>query len=414
MEEAFRDWQRRHHQGWGLAWYLAVQLMARFHASHGLRPRVLQRDGLGYYGIGLQRVPCRVHHQPTEIGRLTMAGDVENWVTGTPGDHGLRLTERIQRTPAMDLVPEAIAHLGLPPRPPTSHIGCRHHRWGDSAILVFRLSARLALRHNGWVFIDNDSAATRAARGLDPDVGIREHPGYTLLRVDDRRVVLANDGRVLEPSGSASLWHRFMSGESDSALVSWLEVELGLPGNVETHSYTMQAHSHRYASWCAARASGRGLVGATNLVVRQALEASELPATLSNAVSHWPSTPSELDAAHTQWCSQILDALHGAGVTSASFGRAAKIVAIYLKTRVVCGGHAERPLGRLAHPPIDRVLLKALAREPGFSKTSRALWRRTRWTELDAAGYAEVIQSLRDEGLDEDGFWRVERWWVGD
>jgi hypothetical protein len=179
-------------------------------------------------------------------------------------------------------------------------------------------------------------------------------------------------------------------------------------------AYTLALHAHRYAAWCAARASGRGLTGSTNATIREALEASALPAVIDSPSSSWPTTSHALDAAHRKWCEQVLASLHQAGVSKATFGRAAKIVAIYLKTRVVCGGHLESPLGRLAHPPIDRVLLQALAKEPSFSKENRSLWRRTSWTELDRAGYAEVIRSLQAENLDQDGFWRVEKWWVGD
>lgn len=106
----------------------------------------------------------------------------------------------------------------------------------------------------------------------------------------------------------------------------------------------------------------------------------------------------------------------------ATFGHAAKAVAIYLKTIVVCGGHDQTPLARIAHPPIDRILLRTLARDRKFPfplkaqalEKARKLWRHTNWTEMDRVIYDEVIESLREAGLDEGGFWRVERWWVGD
>ena len=178
--------------------------------------------------------------------------------------------------------------------------------------------------------------------------------------------------------------------------------------------YSLEEHSHRFAAWCAARAATRKLRGATNGAIRQALEASELPGLLAADPASWPRTTDEFEALHARWCSQIVQALNEAGVDGATYGRAAKVVAIYLKTRVVCGGQASSDLGRLAHPPIDSILLKALAKEVGFSPAARKLWRETRWTQLDAAGYSEVIASLRSEGLDGDGFGRVERWWVGD
>ncbi len=418
MVGAYNDWKRRYEHGWGLAWFLAAALMERFHTSHGLRAVVLQREGMGYYGIGLQLVSCSVRRETAELGRLTMSGDVENWATGSPGDHGLKLTARAKNEPVPSLVREAIAHLGLTPVPRTSHMDCRHHRRGSSAVLVFQLAARLALRYDHRVYIDNDYVAMRSGRKLDPKADQKESPGYTLFRTGGRAVVLANDGRVLQPQGAASLWHRFMSGETEEDLDAWLEAELGLTGPLASldgaGTYTAQLHNHRYAAWCSARAAGRGLAGSTNTAIRNALERSDLPSALSGPSSSWPSTPDGFDETHQHWCEQILGALLQAGISKATFGRAAKIVAIYLKTRVVCGGGVDGPLRQFAHPPIDRVLLQALAKETSFSKSHRSLWRHTNWTELNAESYAKIIQSLRNEGLERGGFWRVEKWWTGD
>ena len=50
---------------------------------------MIAKEGLGYYGIMLTQVGCPVEPASTKpYGRLTMAGDVENWRTGGPGDHG--------------------------------------------------------------------------------------------------------------------------------------------------------------------------------------------------------------------------------------------------------------------------------------------------------------------------------------
>ena len=54
-------------------------------------------------------------------------------------------------------------------------------------------------------------------------------------------------------------------------------------------------------------------------------------------------------------------------VTRCSHGRAAKLVNMYLKLRVACGPAGEdadaRPKVGAIHPPIDRQILKALARD---------------------------------------------------
>lgn len=56
----------------------------------------------------------------------------------------------------------------------------------------------------------------------------------------------------------------------------------------------------------------------------------------------------------------MLQQLTKAKVEEASFGRAAKLIAIYLKTTIVLSGAENTTLGRVIHPPIDSILLKAM------------------------------------------------------
>ncbi len=209
---------------WALAWYLAAELMQRLYISHGIAAVAIHREHMGYYGIVVRTCPCRVHREARDLGRLTAAGNVENWRTGGPGDHGLELVDRFDAGEAVDsFVAEAIAHLDLPAVPPKSHYSCRHHRWGRSAVLVFTLVARLAVRHGRRVRIENaDLLTRREAAALDPHADQREHLGWTVLWHEDQKLVLANDGRCLEPS-AGSLWDRYMAGTSEARLVEWLE-----------------------------------------------------------------------------------------------------------------------------------------------------------------------------------------------
>ena len=179
-------------------------------------------------------------------------------------------------------------------------------------------------------------------------------------------------------------------------------------------TYSLTEHRHRYACWCSARAATRGLGGATNKTVRLALESSSLPDLIAGPPEAWPRTADDFDEAHLTWCAAVLDSLHAQGVHEATFGRAAKIVAIYLKTLVVCGGQSTSALAQVAHPPVDRVLLQALARDPQFPSAVRSEWRRTSWTALGEAEYSALVAQLRAVGLDSGGFWRAERWWSGD
>ncbi len=226
----YERWRTTHDQGWGLAWYLAAEVMERFYASHGIAAVEIEHEGLGYYGIGLVTEACPRYRSRNRLGRFTAAGNVENWVSGGPGDHGLKLVDRARAgEPVSPMIGEAIRHLGLPAVPAVSHLNCRHKRWGGSAVLVFRLGAALALRHEGPVTIVNAPEFTERLCGAkDPVKSKKEHLGWTYLR-GKREVFLANDGRVLGPEGSESLWKRYMAGETEDGLLAWLEAALGLP-----------------------------------------------------------------------------------------------------------------------------------------------------------------------------------------
>jgi len=229
LVRTFERWRSRHDQGWGLAWYLAAELCDRFYASHGIVPMTIEHEGLGYYGIVLAETKCPVHGPgQRQLGRLTMSGDVENWVTGSPGDHRLGLVDRVYAgESAASMVAEAIHHLELPPFPEKSHVNCRHKRWGDSYRLGFRVAALAALRNEGvaiwndpWHVVPGDSPAPSGHAMSEP-------PGNFLFRRRGRTVILAGDGRILEPTGQGSYWESYMRGTSEMDIVCRIEDWLG-------------------------------------------------------------------------------------------------------------------------------------------------------------------------------------------
>ena len=230
LAQNYQYWWRRYKHGWGLAWYLAAEINDRFYSSHGIRPEVIEHEGLGYYGIALQQLSCRVAQERKMIGRLTGAGNVENWVTGSPGDHGLNLIERADEGESPNgLLRDAIGYIGMPILPPAGHHLCRHKRWGGSSVLVFRIAALIALRWNDKVQIWNHPAhVARLAAPLDPKRDMQEHPGYLIMANARHEVFLVGDGRILKPAGCESLWDRYMSGDSVAALLRVVETSLGL------------------------------------------------------------------------------------------------------------------------------------------------------------------------------------------
>jgi hypothetical protein len=231
--EEFSSWRVRNAEvnGWGLAWFLANEFCRRFYSSHGIRPTVINHDGLGYYGIGLEPVACKPNGGSVKtLGRLTISGDVENWRSGDPGDHGLETIELCGRGVATEeLIEKAIRHMRLPVVPEKSHLGCRHQRWGDSYAVCFELATILALRHEiGGLSISNAAEeVNRKLALLDAKASMREHPGAFLFRREEHEVLLTGDGRLLGGS-PLNLWQLYMQGKSVGALAGTVEERIGM------------------------------------------------------------------------------------------------------------------------------------------------------------------------------------------
>lgn len=94
-----------------------------------------------------------------------------------------------------------------------------------------------------------------------------------------------------------------------------------------------------------------------------------------------------------------------------SFGRAAKLVAIYIKSMVVNGPDFESSLAQHAHPPIDRYLLDGIIAEAkDVTDAQKKRWKKISWTQLDEAPYYALVDELR--ALPEaTPFWSLERFW---
>lgn len=181
--------------------------------------------------------------------------------------------------------------------------------------------------------------------------------------------------------------------------------------------YDLEEHRHRFAYWAAASAAFiHPEKGLTVLVARAALEKSLRASTLAPA--KWPTTADAVDARLDEWTMEVLDCLRAATSnqqTQPKYGRAAKLVAVYLKAMVVTGGHADTNFGKLLHPPIDSNLLKALkvASPPNQPNLKEAVGRalRTGWSNLERGDYLSLVRALRDSGLDNPAFWYLERYW---
>jgi hypothetical protein len=88
-----------------------------------------------------------------------------------------------------------------------------------------------------------------------------------------------------------------------------------------------------------------------------------------------------------------------------SYGRAAKLLAVYIKAMVIVAGAEQSPLALIAHPPIDRTLLKNLS-----FFYSRPKLRQNPWTQLNKNDYYRIVNELRSLSVDQP-FWMLEEHW---
>ncbi len=174
--------------------------------------------------------------------------------------------------------------------------------------------------------------------------------------------------------------------------------------------YDITEHRHRFAAWAAARAVQRGWGSSKTEKLRDALESCGVGKFVCSA------DPGDIDERrfrelHRQWCRAVIVSLTQKGVPDATFGRAAKLVAVYLKVMVVLGPAGDCDLARVAHPPIDRTELKRVATEVGVSSPLKRLCKAVNWTQLTEENYYSLLGQLRALIPSSDPFWTLEQFW---
>src|SRR5271166_2576045 len=173
--------------------------------------------------------------------------------------------------------------------------------------------------------------------------------------------------------------------------------------------YGIEKHRHNFSVWAAARAAQRGFTNVTNL--RKALEICGVVKFLETRDSG-SVEEAEFNVLHRAWCREIMTWLKNAGVDNVTFGRAAKLIAIYLKSAVVLAGKDRTCLGKVAHPPIDSILLANVVAAVDVASPHKSKWARVRWTKLNEEEYYIMVGELRAILAPEAAFWELERFWT--
>lgn len=174
--------------------------------------------------------------------------------------------------------------------------------------------------------------------------------------------------------------------------------------------YNFDEHKHRYAVWTAARAVQRSF--AKTIDIENAIDCTELRQFSESQVAI---SQDEYDAKQKEWCNAIINhfskldkqvkqTLEPIEKYKCSYGRASKIIAIYLKTSVILPNKGETVNCLVIHPPVDRILHGNLAVKINFKDLSNLVW--TTFKEND---YWKIVEKIRNSNFPFN--WLLEEYW---
>lgn len=175
--------------------------------------------------------------------------------------------------------------------------------------------------------------------------------------------------------------------------------------------YDIRKHKHRFSCWAASRASSVKGCRFSVLQGKMIIEGSGLQ-NVVDELSLFPSNYTEFDKFHAEWRERVISKAREIGLIF-THGVAAKLINVYLKSTLVCGGYEDVDQVALVHPPVDQLLLKAL-REKG-PEDMRPTWKRAlkkRWSKFDSDDYQNVISGIR-KMMGGRPMWEVEEYWQG-
>ena len=166
--------------------------------------------------------------------------------------------------------------------------------------------------------------------------------------------------------------------------------------------YTIHEHIHRYSIWTAARASQRGVKDFKIETLKRILEIIDF----KNEVEKFfksNSNKDDFNKFHKRTAKEIIDKGNDLNI-KLTYGRASKIISIYLKTAIIIPNGGKGNASDIIHAPIDSILLKALSKE--YKKTK---WGKLTWTKFSENEYWELIKEFEKNKLPIN--WELERFW---
>lgn len=175
--------------------------------------------------------------------------------------------------------------------------------------------------------------------------------------------------------------------------------------------YKIQDHIHLFSSWAAGRASSVKDNRFKVEIGQKILNKSKIKNFILNP-DLLPKSESEFNILHREWRQEIIDLSKEEGLHF-THGVSAKLINIYLKSIIICGGFHNHKNAKFIHPPIDRVLLKELARINFNGKAK--FWKDSEniaWSKFNSEQYENVISEI-NIGLNDTPLWQIEKYWKG-
>lgn len=161
--------------------------------------------------------------------------------------------------------------------------------------------------------------------------------------------------------------------------------------------YNIKTHIHLYSSWAASTAARASKLNRFNVETGQKiLENATIRKLILNPES-LPEGEVEFDEEHRIWREEIISFSSEFAEIKFTHGVAAKLINVYLKSIIICGGFHKHNNSKFIHPPIDSILLKALATKDFNGNAT--FWRRAqnnRWSKFDSNFYQSVVDEIRN------------------
>lgn len=173
--------------------------------------------------------------------------------------------------------------------------------------------------------------------------------------------------------------------------------------------YDIHEHQHRFAAWAAASAAATirrpfrvktGVAWLVSVGLNAELRIQQLP-----------TTESDFD----EWHREMRQRLVEASQSRLTHGQAAKLINCYLKARFINIFSTELKSTRVAHPPIDALLLLDILHANLLTGDDECIIRDLQmagWSNWSSDRYEQAIDILRSIDRTQP-FWMIEKHWVG-